>query len=631
MGGHADGGVRRPVAGVAADALHGLEEDAGAQDGRVAVEELAAVLVAVVQEGVGAHEGEAVGRRGEARVEVVVVVGGDLQEQAGVAQPRRGGGGVVGREGDVLGVGDAGGPVAAADGGDAQGDPDAPLGVGHRQAPHEPEGGGDLGRRLGVEAEHGAVEQRRAVEVVGLLGEGHVVDALDARAGRGGGAGGGEVGAPAVLGLGAAEEHRGAAGGGDGGEVGLAGAVLAGQDRGEEPLGAAGRGGRVGALDGDGGDRGRAFGRGGPVDEDAGAPLLPQVDRFGAVLAGAGEPERGERGGDLGVRAGPGADLHERGAVEARRRGQGGAVPGGLLEAEQRPEGVDGGDARVGLAEHVVEHLQRQRPGVAGLQDGAQEPGEVEGALAGEEPVVPAPLEDVHVEAGRVGELEEEQLLGRDDADRGGVGAAGEYVEGVEAQAEVRVVGAAHDPPGPVVGRDVAAPGEGLVGEAHAVVGGALGEEAQVRGGEVVVVHGPGVDGRAHEHEVGAEPLHDGELGLGAAQVGAQEVGRDGFEVAERLVEVDAQPEVGAAGADLLGAVGGGHEVGFEDLHAVEARGGGRGELVVEGAGEADGGDAQAVHGFPPQRAAASASKWRSIRSASGSAPVNSRKESTAW
>jgi hypothetical protein len=106
------------------------------------------------------------------------------------------------------------------------------------------------------------------------------------------------------------------------------------------------------------------------------------------------------------------------------------------------------------------------------------------------------------------------------------------------------------------------------------------------------------MDRGAHEHEVGAQALHDRELAFGAVQVGGQQLGRDGLEVAERLVEVDAQAEVGAAGADLLGAVGGGDEVGFEDFDAVEARGGGSGELVVEGAGEADGGDAEAGHGF---------------------------------
>jgi hypothetical protein len=488
VGGHAHGRVEGAVAGVAAEALDRFEEDAGAENGRVAVQEFA-VVVAVVQERVGAEPFQ---ERGcdAAGVEVVVVVVGDRQQESGVAEPRGDLADVLGGEGDVLGVGDAGRPVAAADRGHAQGDADPAFGVGHREVAHEPEGGRDLGRDFRVEAEDGPVEQGGAVEVVGALGEGDVVDG---QAGAGGGPGAVEVGAPAgvstgiSVGVGAAEEHRGPVGGGDGGEVGLVGAVLAGQDGGEEPLGAARGGGRVGALDGDRGDLGLLPRAGGGVDQDASVPALPQGDRFGPVAAGLGEAERGQGRGDLGRGRGPGADLGEREAAQRKRR-LGGGVDG-LVEAQERPLGVDGGRARVGLAEHVVEHFERQRPGVPGLQDDAQEPGEVEGALAGEEPVVAAPLEDVHVQVRGVGELEEEQLLGRDDADRGDVGPAREDVEAVEAQAEVRVVGAADDPPGPVEGRDVAAPGEGLVGDAHAVVGGAFGEEVQVLGGQVVVVH----------------------------------------------------------------------------------------------------------------------------------------------
>ncbi len=445
------------------------------------------MVVAVVQERVGA---EPLQERGgdAAGVEVVVVVVGDRQQESGVVQSCRDLADVLGGEGDVLGVGDAGGPVAAADRGHAQGDADPAFGVGHREVAHEPEGGRDLGGDLGVEAEDGPVEQGGAVEVVGALGEGDVVDG---QAGAGGRAGAVEVGAPAGasagISVGAAEEHRGPVEGGDGGEVGLVGAVLAGQDGGEEPLGAARGGGRVGALDGDRGDLGLLPRAGGGVDQDAGVPALPQGDRFGPVAAGLGEAERGQGRGDLGRGRGPGADLGEREAAQWKRR-LGGGVDG-LVEAQERPLGVDGGRSRVGLAEHVVEHFERQRPGVSGLQDGAQEPGEVEGALAGEEPVVAAPLEDVHVQVRGVGELEEEQLLGWDDADRGNVGPPREDVEAVQAQAEVRVVGAAHDPPGPVEGRDVAAPREGLVGDAHAVGGGAFGEEVQVLGGQVVVVH----------------------------------------------------------------------------------------------------------------------------------------------
>jgi hypothetical protein len=115
-------------------------------------------------------------------------------------------------------------------------------------------------------------------------------------------------------------------------------------------------------------------------------------------------------------------------------------------------------------------------------------------------------------------------------------------------------------------------------------------EGVQLLGDAVDVVEGVRRDRRADQHEVGAEGLHDVELALGAAQVGRQPLGRGAVEVAEGLVEVDRQAEVGAAGADLLRRVGRGDEVGLEDLDAVEARGGGRDELVLERPGQADGG-----------------------------------------
>jgi hypothetical protein len=57
------------------------------------------------------------------------------------------------------------------------------------------------------------------------------------------------------------------------------------------------------------------------------------------------------------------------------------------------------------------------------------------------------------------------------------------------------------------------------------------------------------------------------------------------------LVEVDGQAEVGAASPDVRGRPRRDDQVVLEQLDAVEARGRGGGELVVEGAGQADGGD----------------------------------------
>jgi hypothetical protein len=90
---------------------------------------------------------------------------------------------------------------------------------------------------------------------------------------------------------------------------------------------------------------------------------------------------------------------------------------------------------------------------------------QVERAQAGKQPVVPAPLDDVHLEPWRVGELQVEDLRAGDHPDAGGIVAAGQHVEAVQAQAQGGMVGAAHDPPGVGVRVDPSPPGQRLVGD----------------------------------------------------------------------------------------------------------------------------------------------------------------------
>ncbi len=110
--------------------------------------------------------------------------------------------------------------------------------------------------------------------------------------------------------------------------------------------------------------------------------------------------------------------LGERGKVAPPSLGPERSGP--VLQPAQRTQGVHRGAVRVGLAECVVEDLERQRPVVAGGQHVGDEGGQVEGALAGEQPVVTAPREHVHVQRGRVGELQEEDLVGRNVLDARG-------------------------------------------------------------------------------------------------------------------------------------------------------------------------------------------------------------------
>ena len=89
----------------------------------------------------------------------------------------------------------------------------------------------------------------------------------------------------------------------------------------------------------------------------------------------------------------------------------------------------------------------------------------------------------------RVGELEEEDLLGRDRADARRVAAAREDVEGVQADAERRVVGRLDDPPRVVVVAARGGPTRAPRRRSRSPrAGGALGQLVQLRGGEGVVV-----------------------------------------------------------------------------------------------------------------------------------------------
>ena len=76
------------------------------------------------------------------------------------------------------------------------------------------------------------------------------------------------------------------------------------------------------------------------------------------------------------------------------------------------------------------------------------------------------------------------------------------------------------DPPRVVVVAHVAAPGERLVGDPDAALGGALGQRAQLRGGERVVVDRVPARRSSRRASVSApSALHHVELALGAAQV----------------------------------------------------------------------------------------------------------------
>ena len=126
-------------------------------------------------------------------------------------------------------------------------------------------------------------------------------------------------------------------------------------------------------------------------------------------------------------------------------------------------------------------------------------------------------------------------------------------MEAVEDHAHGRVVGLAHQVPDLLQGVDVAAPGQGLVADAQATCAGVLAEQAQVVHQDALIAQGIGGDVAAHQHQVGAQFLHQVELALGAVEVPLQPVAAAALEVAERLEQGDGQPQVGAQLAHLTG------------------------------------------------------------------------------
>ena len=131
---------------------------------------------------------------------------------------------------------------------------------------------------------------------------------------------------------------------------------------------------------------------------------------------------------------------------------------------------------------------------------------------------MPAPRQHVHVEPGRVGELHQENPVAGDGVHRLEVGLAREGMEGVEHQADRRVIGAPHHLPGVAVVVDVAAPGQRLEADAQAALGRALAELAEIGGGAVDAAERFRRHVAAHHQQVAAELLHQVELALGAVE-----------------------------------------------------------------------------------------------------------------
>ncbi len=141
----------------------------------------------------------------------------------------------------------------------------------------------------------------------------------------------------------------------------------------------------------------------------------------------------------------------------------------------------------------------------------------------------------IHVEPGRVGELNQENAVAGNRAQRLEVGLARIGVEGVEHQPDRLMIGAPHHFPGVAIIVDVAAPGQRLEPDPHAAFGRALAEFAEIRGGAVDAAQRFRRDIAADHQQIAAELLHQVELALGAIEGAAPLRLRHALEIAERL------------------------------------------------------------------------------------------------
>ncbi|MND96784.1 hypothetical protein D3C80_890860 [compost metagenome] len=348
------------------------------------------------------------------------------------------------------------------------------------------------------------------------------------------------------------------------------------------------------------------------VEDQVDIALAQQADALGPVLSGLGEPQALQPGAEFGSQGFVHGELEEFDAVVAAGLGRGKQVveqrrrlslfqqlPGFLFQVQQRTQAIGRIGPRGRGAEAVVEDLQRQRPGIAGLDDRCEKTCQVEFALAGETAKMPAPLQYVHGQDRRVGHLHEENLVPRNLSDCTRVALERQGVEAVQDHAEIRVIGLAHDVPDLLVRIDVAPPGQGFITDAQATLARVLGQQAQVVDQQLLLAQGIGRGVAAHKHQVGAKLLHQVEFTLGALQVARQAVARAALEITKRLEQRDRNAEVGTALANLARAAVVVEKVVLEDLDPVETGGSYGFELFRQGTAQGNGGN-RTLHFMTP-------------------------------
>ncbi len=213
---------------------------------------------------------------------------------------------------------------------------------------------------------------------------------------------------------------------------------------------------------------------------------------------------------------------------------------------------------------------------------------------------MPAPRQGIHVEERRIGKLHQKDAVAWNVGDRIEIGLAREDMERIEHEPDRRMFGAPHHLPGIAVVGDMAAPGERLEADAHAMACGQVAERMKVGRRTVDAAEALRRDVGTHQQQIAAELVHERELALRTGETARAALRRHSLEIAERLEGDDLKAEVGYPPAHIRGRPVERQEIVFEDLHAPESGCRDGFQLLGETTAERDGRDRQ-LHGcFTP-------------------------------
>ena len=331
------------------------------------------------------------------------------------------------------------------------------------------------------------------------------------------------------------------------------------------------------------------------VDHEIDRALPPTIDLLGAMPPDFSESESSQHGFEPLRFVIRGCEFDEFDAPDRGWRGKRGTLtdePFSLIaNRHQRPQPILRDERSRTRAEAIVEDLERERAIIADLEQFADELRHGQVALPRHAAEMPAPEQQVHRQARRIGKLDE-GYLGRVDLRQAGIGdVARQRMETVEQDTDRRMIDGLDDVPDPTMVEDVTSPCERLVPDQHAARRGALAQFTKIVHDTFVIAERDRRTVRADQDAIGLEFGHHVELAFGPIECALAQFSGHSLEITERLIECADQPEVGKLPGNLAGRGGASQQVGFENFDRVIACGGDLGQLLLKRAADGNGGD----------------------------------------